>query len=338
MNRALRSLFPKSAGVVAGLMVVSGHILLLSLLTSCMRGSGYRKDRDFYEDAQGGYYQDRDESSAKSEALERLKGPKKKVLLLSFWNDTPVGDESLGAFVASELKREFSIGGRILFPEDALVNTVTKDFVDGDRVQVSQLVREGRKFGVSAVILGRISKIQFRQNREEVGILRSAESSVVADLEMKVFDVATGREVGTYPRTAAASNSTRIMIDEDAMTSKAAREELAKQALYAASQKLIPDAVLALEKMEWQGRIAKIAGNKVYINAGKASGILAGDILKVLSTGEDIIDPVTKSFLGHSEGFLKGTLEVSDFIGTDSAMATIHTGGNFQEGDVVRLY
>ena len=122
------------------------------------------------------------------------------------------------------------------------------------------------------------------------------------------------------------------------MTNKAAREELAKEALYQAAQKLIPDAVLALEKMEWQGRIAKVAGNKVYINAGKASGILAGDILKVLSTGEDIIDPVTKSFLGHSEGFLKGTLEVSDFIGTDSAMATVHTGGNFQEGDVVRLY
>jgi len=312
--------------------------LLLLVVTGCVRAGNYRKDRDFYEDSPGGYYQEGDDGSVKSQALERLRGPKKKVLVLSFWNDTQIGDEELGSFVASELKREFAIGGKILFPEDQLVNTVTKDFVDGDRVQVAQLVREGRKFGVSAVILGRISKIQFRQNREEVGILRQAESSVAVDIEMKVFDVATGREVGTYPRSAAAASSTRILIDDDAINNKAAREELAKEALYKASQKLIPDAVLALEKMEWQGRIAKIVGNKVYINAGKASGILAGDILKVLSTGEEIIDPVTKTFLGHSEGFLKGTLEVSDFIGTDSAMATVHTGGNFQEGDVVRLY
>ncbi|MBU6155154.1 MAG: hypothetical protein KGP28_12695, partial [Bdellovibrionales bacterium] len=210
MNRLLPLIPFQSVSVVS-------FFILLSLLAGCMRGSGYRKDREFYDEAQGGYYQDRDDSSAKSDALERLKGPKKKVLLLSFWNDTPVGNEGLGSFVAAELKREFSLGGRILFPEDALVSTVTKDFVDGDRVQVSQLVREGRKYGVSAVILGRISKIQFRQNREEVGILRSAESTVIADLEMKVFDVATGREVGTYPRSAAASSSTRILIDEDAM-------------------------------------------------------------------------------------------------------------------------
>jgi len=316
-----------------------GSWVLVSLaVVGCVRSGSYRKDREFYEETPSGYYKDGEETPNKSQTLERLKGPKKKVLILSFWNDTPVGDETLGGFAASELKREFSLGSRILFPEDQLVNTVTKDFVDGDRVQVTQLVREGRKFGVSAVILGRISKINFRQNREEVGILRQAESSVVVDLEMKVFDVATGREVGTYPRSGAAANSTRILIDDDAATSKASREELAREAIYQATQKLIPDALLALEKMEWQGRIAKIAGSKVYINAGRASGILAGDILKVLSTGEEIIDPVTKTFLGHSEGFLKGTLEVSDFIGTDSAMATIHTGGNFQEGDVVRLY
>ncbi|NDG84219.1 MAG: hypothetical protein EBX52_04175 [Proteobacteria bacterium] len=307
------------------------------LLTSCVRNHSLRKEREFYEETPSGYYQG-EETPKKGEALDRLKGPKKKVLVLSFWNDTPTGDDSLGDFVASELKREFSLGHQILLPDDKLVTSVTKDFVEGDRVQVSQLVREGRRFGVSSVILGRISKIVFRQNREEVGILRQAESVVSVELEMKVFDVSSGREVGTYARTGAAANSARIVIDEDTLSSREARNDLAKEAIYEAVQKLIPDVVLALEKMEWQGRIAKIAGNKVYINAGRASGLLSGDILKVLSPGEEIVDPVTKSFLGRSEGFLKGTLEVSDFIGTDSSMTVIHTGGNFQEGDVVRLY
>jgi hypothetical protein len=308
------------------------------LFTACVRSHDYKRDREFYEDTPTGYYQDADKESKSGSSLEHLKGPKKKVLVLGFWNDTPVGDESLGRFASEELKREFALGHKVLFPEEKTVSSVTKDFVDGDRVQVAQLVREGRRFGVSCVILGRIAKITFRQDREEVGILRQAESAVVVDIEMKVFDVVSGREVSSYKRSGSATASTRVAFDEDALANKEARAELSKEAIYNAVQKLIPDAVTSMEKMDWQGRIAKIMGNKVYINAGKASGILAGDILKVLSPGEEIIDPVTKAYLGRSEGFLKGTLEVSEFIGTDSAMATIHTGGNFQEGDVVRLY
>lgn len=315
-------------------------VLMLFGLNACIRAHDRRRDRDVYEETPSGYYEGKEErtSSPGTTGPERLKGPKKRVLVLGFWNDTPVGDESLGMFASEELKRELEIGRHVLFPEEKMIAAVTKDFVDGDRVQTTQLVREGRRFGVSAVVLGRISKITFRQDREEVGLFRQAESLVGVDVEMKVFDVVSGREVASYKRSGSASASTRIAFDEDTLANKEARSELAKEALYEAVKKLIPDTVVSLEKMDWQGRIAKIIGSKVYINAGKASGILAGDILKVLSPGEEIIDPVTRAFLGRSEGFLKGTLEVSEFIGTDSAMAQIHTGGNFQEGDVVRLY
>lgn len=310
--------------------------------SSCVKGLGYRKDsNDSAEEGPGSYYSDSDSAKNGSEMgvkLEKLKGPKKKVLILSFWNDTPVGTEALGSFASEELKRELFIAKKVLFPDDKFVSSVTKDFVEGDRVQSAQLVREGRRFGVSAVVVGRISKIVFRQDREEVGILRQAESAVVVDIEMKVFDVSSGREIASYKRTGAAMNSAHIAFDEDQLASREARAEISKEAIREAVLKLIPDVQASIEKMDWQGRIAKIAGNKVYLNAGRASGLLAGDILKVLSPGEEIVDPVTKAFLGRSEGLLKGTLEVSDFIGQDSAMANIHTGGNFQEGDVVRLY
>ena len=161
---------------------------------------------------------------------------------------------------------------------------------------------------------------------------------MAVDIEMKVFDAITGREVHSAKRSGASFNTSHIVFDEDALASKAARSEIAKDAVSDAIKKLVPQAFLSMEKMDWQGRIAKLIGNKVYINAGRASGLLAGDILKVMSPGEEIVDPVTKSYLGRSEGMLKGTLEVTEFIGQDSAMTLIHTGGNFQEGDVVRLY
>ena len=63
-----------------------------------------------------------------------------------------------------------------------------------------------------------------------------------------------------------------------------------------------------------------------------------GDILKVMTPGDDIYDPATGAFLGRTNGQLKGTVEVVDFLGTDGAVTEIHTGGNFQVQDLVQLY
>lgn len=313
---------------------------VLVVLSGCTRSDAYRKDQDFYEDTGSGYYSQSPgrANGSPSERLEKIKQPKKKVLVLGFWNDTPVGDDSLGEFGAEEMKRELFLSKRVIFPQEKSVSAVTRDFVDGDRVQVAQLIREGRRVGVTSILVGRISKIVFRQDREEVGILREAQSAVAVDVELKAFDVSSGREVHSAKRTGVAKNTARIAFDGDALQNQEARNEIAKEAIRDVAIKLVPDALLSLDKMDWQGRIAKILGNKVYINAGRVSGILAGDILKVLSPGEEIVDPVTKAYLGRSEGMLKGTLEVSEFIGEDSSLTLIHTGGNFQEGDVVRLY
>ena len=314
-------------------------ISFMVFLNGCSHLGSTKKSQDEDDGMPASYYAEAEtKDKTATEALKHLKGPKKKVLVLSFWNDTPVGNDTLGEYAGEELKRELYLTKRALLPDDKMVTAVTKDFVQGDRVQVSQLIREGRRYGVSSVVVGRISKITFRQDREEVGILRESESAALVDIEMKVFDVGSGREVSSYKRTGAATNTAHVAFDEDTLANKEAREEIAKQAIHSTILKLVPDVLVAMDKMDWQGRIAKIIGNKVYLSAGKASGVLAGDILKVLSPGEEIIDPVTKAYLGRSEGFLKGTLEVTQFLGEDSAMATIHTGGNFQEGDVVRLY
>lgn len=308
-------------------------------LASCTRSDQYKRDREFYEETPDGYYSAQPNGSmAATEKLERLKQPKKKVMVLNFWNDTPVGDQELGVYAGAELKRALLAQRRVLLPEENRIDAGTKDFVDGDHIQVAQLIREGRRMGVTAVVIGRISKIVFRHEKEEVGILREAQSAVAVDLEAKVFDVGGGREIATLKRSGAASSVAKVIFDADALSSKEARADLAKEALARAVSMMTADVSLALDKMDWQGRVAKILGNRVYINAGKSSGLLTGDILKVMSPGEEIIDPVTRTFLGRSEGSLKGTLEVTEFIGEDSAMTLIHTGGNFQEGDVVRLY
>jgi len=113
---------------------------------------------------------------------------------------------------------------------------------------------------------------------------------------------------------------------------------MVKMAIRNAMTQGVPDVIRAIEKLQWQGRIAKVIGDKVYVDAGKASGLVVGDILKVLTPGDDIYDPQTGAFLGRTQGQLKGTIEVVDFLGTDGAVTEIHTGGNFRAEDIVQLY
>jgi hypothetical protein len=92
--------------------------------------------------------------------------------------------------------------------------------------------------------------------------------------------------------------------------------------------------------LRWTGReeSPKIIGSKVYINAGRKSGINVGDILKVITEGQEIYDPETGALIGVSKGETKGTLEVMDFFGPDGAVTILHSGGTVTEGDFVQLY
>ena len=84
--------------------------------------------------------------------------------------------------------------------------------------------------------------------------------------------------------------------------------------------------------------MAKIIGNKIYLNSGRDSGLNIGDILKVITEGQDIFDPETGALIGVSKGDVKGTLEVIDYFGPDGSISILHSGGSVTEGDFVQLY
>jgi hypothetical protein len=139
-------------------------------------------------------------------------------------------------------------------------------------------------------------------------------------------------------RSGDASSNSLVAVEGKNLESAQYRAELTQMAVRDAVAKLVPDVIRGIEKLAWEGRVAKVIGNKVYVNAGHASGLITGDILRVLAPGDDIYDPATGAFLGRTKGQLKGTLEVVDFLGPDGSVTEIHTGGNFQENDLVQLY
>jgi hypothetical protein len=311
-------------------------VLIALSFVSCNRSNQYKKDQDYVrDDMPPSYYQS---GKSPSEKLESLGQPKKRVVVLNFWNDTPVKQSDLGAFAADELRRGLHLTQRMILPTDIRTELQTSDFVHGDKVKVAQLVREGRRLGVGVIVIGRVTKIVFRQRGDDVGLLRQKQSLAAVDVEAKIFDVNTGREIMAAAKSAEASSNAMVALESGNLESQEFRAELSKLAVRNGMTAMVPEVIKAVEKMAWEGRIAKVSGTKVYLNSGRASGLVAGDILKVLSTGDDVYDPASGAFLGRTQGQLKGTLEVVDFIGPDAAVAELHTGGNVQIGDTVRLY
>ena len=84
--------------------------------------------------------------------------------------------------------------------------------------------------------------------------------------------------------------------------------------------------------------MALIEGSRIFLNAGRISGLNMGDILKVTAKGEEIYDPESGDFIGTAPGRMKGTLEVVSYFGTDGAIAVVHSGSGFRENDSVELY
>lgn len=303
----------------------------------CQRSSEFKRDQDYYKaESAPSYYGGKTKSP--SQRVESMGQPKKRVVVFNFWNDTPVKQAELGLFSADELRRGLYLTQRMILPPDARTDLSTEDFITGEKVKVAQLIREGRRLGVAVLVIGRVTRIVFRQRGDEVGLLRQKQSLAAVDAEIKVFDVAGGREVMAVSRSGEASSNAMVALESANIESPQYRADLTKLAVRNAVGQLVPEVIRAIEKMTWEGRVAKVSGAKIYVNAGRASGLVSGDILRVLSPGDDVYDPASGALLGRAQGQMKGTVEVVDFLGTDGAVTELHTGGNVLEGDLVQLY
>lgn len=309
-------------------------MLLIGLVfISCARSPAYKKESTLAGRPQSG-----SEKERILEKAQKFNAPKKRVVVLPFWNDTPVKSRFEG-HSRNVIRNILLDQGRVNVVDDRDVSLRSEDFyLAPDKVNIPHLVENGKKWGVSLVIVGRIGKIVFRRKDNDVGLLRPSSSVAAIELEMRLIDVAGGKEVAIGTGVGSSESSSLNLFGTNKDESDDDRDELVNSALSDAVIKAMPALNKEMDRIQWRGKIAKIFGNKIYVNAGRATGLNIGDILKVSSIGRDIFDPDTGIYLGKTEGELKGTLEVIDFFGEDGAAVRIHSGGNFQEGDQVQLY
>lgn len=108
---------------------------------------------------------------------------------------------------------------------------------------------------------------------------------------------------------------------------KAAREA----ALSATLRRLAGEVKDVASLVPWYGKVVAVDGERVYINAGKESGLVIGRILNVYRSGK-VMDK-----LGFVPGQRTGILEITGFVGTDGAFGVVKQGAKAQPADLVGI-
>ncbi|MCK5915408.1 MAG: hypothetical protein KAG92_04650 [Deltaproteobacteria bacterium] len=164
----------------------------------------------------------------------------------------------------------------------------------------SHLSKMGQALGAQAIIL---EKVRFTSNFGS-----GAYAAPSQQVEMQLIDTATGYAVKSYNLDPATPGAGQVI---NSLTNH-------------------------VRMIDWSARVIKAEKKRILINAGRLSGIQAGQNLRVYAKGSEIKDPQSKLSLGQAQGALKGTVKVIDFFGLDGAICEPLTAGKFKLGDMVK--
>jgi hypothetical protein len=311
-----------------------GSVLFLSLiffLTACTSQPIRRR--------RSGYTKQPKKSLYRKKSKDLFSPIKKKIALLKLFNESPFGKDDLAITATEELRREiFRTRDFVVDPEASALFGSSKEIYSGGGLKLAQLSRKAKLSGVNLVVFGRITHARVRQKMDEIGFVRKTKSYAESVVEVRVFDVVANKEIFVKKMDGNINDSSFrfFMSNRDANVDY--RKGLLRYSVKVAIRRFVPALIKLGEKLDWTGRVARILGSKVYVNAGRRSGLNVGDILKVITEGQEIFDPESGALLGVSKGEVKGTLEVIDYFGPDGTVTILHSGGSVTEGDFVQLY
>lgn len=302
-------------------------LLVLLSLTACV--SMDRSTPSVRRDVKDVNYQTRQEDS----------GPRKRLMVLPFLDVSDKRPQELRDRARSAFLIDLNRGGELIALDSSDLKLDMTKMVEGGQYKLQDLSKQAQTLGVNAILEGKILDIRIKRKTDNVGIVRHLTSVFEVVTQVRIVQARTGKEIFNTVKTVTLEEQ-GVRVAERVETDKylANNPEIIQTLVKDAFLDFTPQIIAALDKVSWEGRIAAINGDRIYLNVGKISGLQMGDLLKVLEDGDDVYDPESGSHIGRVPGRLKGTLEVISYFGNDGSIAVIHSGSGFKENDRVELY
>lgn len=232
-----------------------------------------------------------------------FQGIKRKIVFIINYPQRGLTTTPLDQFSQKIYNQLAAAPGILLLPKEAVSTYVSSHqlFIDSLGTR-SKLAKLGREMGAHAVIL---EKVNFLSPPQPGG-----EGSYQLNLE--AIDVSSGYPFKTYTIQGNSYQATPPV------------------------NQVIGDLTGKLKMIDWYSRVIKVDKGRIFVNAGRLSGLQIGQKLRVYAKGAEVIDPATKMSLGKAQGTMKGIVKISDFFGMDGAICEVVSGKRFAVSDMVK--
>jgi TolB-like protein len=265
---------------------------------------------------------------------------KKRLVVLPFLNISSYTNSTIAATAREDFLKELAKDEDLIILDWKAAGVTDLDkFQEGNTYKLEDIAKRVRAAGVHAIIVGTIKDLRTGKSGDSVGLFRRVKAQVKGEVEMQVISARSGKVMASDNKDANSTETfTRVaersFSDSDILDSPEAVQLVIDKAF----EKTIPVLVDSLKKFSWEGRVALVKQEKVYLNAGRLSGLQIGDVLRIVEGMEEVFDPETSHSLGTIKGRMKGTVEVVSYFGNDGAVTLIHSGSGFKENDLVEFY
>jgi hypothetical protein len=247
---------------------------------------------------------------------------KRRVIVLPVTDKTNYRQEHLGELATKRLISKLENTGTIICIDP---NSVS---MKGDLLNPRNMKVLNELHGVQAILNPSLSDV-FTSTSKIEGKDDKETSFAVSKMAVDIYNTDTG----ALMRQLSGRNPVFLSREKGDLSSEKAKIK----AIDLSIEIIADDMLKAILALDWHGRVASVDNGKVYLNAGRLSGLEKGGVVEVYSTGDQIIDPKTNTMLGTTKGTYKGDLEVVELFGVDASWAKVKKGGNFSATDLVYL-
>jgi signal peptidase I len=247
---------------------------------------------------------------------------KRRVIILPLEDQTNYKNEHLGELATQRLVSKLESTGTIISVDPTTLG-MTGPITDPKNMKaLSEL------YSVQAVVTGVISDVYTSTSKVE-GKDERETSFAVSKIALNIYNTDTG----VLLRTLTGRNPVYLSRERGEMSPEKAKV----RAIDLAIELIAEDVLRPILTLDWYARVGSLEQERVFLTAGRLSGLEKGDVLEVYTPGQTVFDAKTHKPLGTTKGEFRGEVEVVELFGVDAAAAKVKSGGKFAATDFVYL-
>jgi hypothetical protein len=300
------------------------HILLLTVCLVLLASSGCSTTKSLF-----------------AKITPSSSGLKKRVYVLSFWDQAGLGEEKTehltdqflsllnkdGAFVIEWSRKYTSASDKARFPQFGIVTDPEE-------------AKRASQLGMNVMLTGVFSPMDTQRIKTGIWPFRKIKDETTISMYVNAFDVITNTLLLTHLESVKIRTQPDIILedDEEAVDPQKIKPDIDQQTLAKSLSEIVANQAeevrSALSEKPWLGRIISSDATGTFIDAGSDVGVVPGNVFDVLGAGETL-----RSVTGQTltlPGQKLGELKVNEVM-KDRALTSTEEGTTFTAGQIIRF-